>query len=105
MRDNLHQTGELTHVIGHVNACLSLKVRTLKIRMPVPCCITFRRRVCFPPSLQLLPEGNGNPLQHSCLENPMDRGVWWAPVLRVTKSQTRLSTPAAPSQRWGSVTY
>ena len=32
--------------------------------------------------------GNGNPLQHSCLENPMDRGAWWAIVHRVTKSQT-----------------
>ena len=30
-------------------------------------------------------EGNGNPLQHSCLENPMDRGVWWAAVHGVTK--------------------
>ena len=29
--------------------------------------------------------GNGNPLQHSCLENPMDRGAWWATVHRVTK--------------------
>ena len=36
-------------------------------------------------------EGNGNPLQYSCLENPMDRGAWWAIVHRVTKSQTRLS--------------
>ena len=35
--------------------------------------------------------GNGNPLQCSCLENPMDRGVWWATVCGVTKSQTRLS--------------
>ena len=36
-------------------------------------------------------EGNGNPLQYSCLENPMDRGAWWATVHRVTKSRTRLS--------------
>ena len=36
-------------------------------------------------------EGNGNPLQYSCLENPMDRGAWWAIVHRVTKSRTRLS--------------
>ena len=34
--------------------------------------------------------GNGNPLQYSCLENPMDRGAWWATVHRVTKSQTLL---------------
>ena len=32
----------------------------------------------------------GNPLQYSCLENPMDRGVWWATVHRVTKSHTQL---------------
>ena len=37
-------------------------------------------------------EGNGNPFQYSCLENPLDRGAWRATVHRVTKSQTRLST-------------
>ena len=36
-------------------------------------------------------EGNGSPLQYSCLENPMDRGAWWAAVHGVTKSRTRLS--------------
>ena len=36
-------------------------------------------------------EGNGTPLQYSCLENPMDGGAWWAAVYGVTKSQTRLS--------------
>ena len=36
-------------------------------------------------------EGNGNPLQYSCLENPMDGGAWWAAVHGVTKSWTRLS--------------
>ena len=35
--------------------------------------------------------GNGNPLQYSCLENPMDRGSWWATVHGVTKSWTQLS--------------
>ena len=35
--------------------------------------------------------GSGNPLQYSCLENPMDGGSWWATVCGVTKSQTRLS--------------
>ena len=33
-------------------------------------------------------EGHGNPLQYSCLENPMDRGAWWATVPRVAQSQT-----------------
>ena len=36
-------------------------------------------------------EGNGTPLQYSCLENPMDWGAWWAAVHGVAKSQTRLS--------------
>ena len=36
-------------------------------------------------------EGNGTPLQYSCLENPMDRGAWWAAVHGVTTSGTRLS--------------
>ena len=37
-------------------------------------------------------EGNGNPLQYSCLENPMGGGAWWATVHGVAKSRTRLST-------------
>ena len=36
-------------------------------------------------------EGNGTPLQYSCLENPMDGGAWWAAVHGVSKSWTRLS--------------
>ena len=35
-------------------------------------------------------EGNGNPLQYSCLENPMDRGAWWATVDGAAKSRTQL---------------
>ena len=38
--------------------------------------------------LQVLGEGNGNPLQYSCLENPMKGGAWYAPVHGVTKSRT-----------------
>ena len=37
-----------------------------------------------------LEEGHGNPIQYSCLENPMDRGAWWATVHRAAKSQTWL---------------
>ena len=36
-------------------------------------------------------EGNGNPLQNSCLENPMDRGAWWATVHGVAKGWTQLN--------------
>ena len=42
-------------------------------------------------SASLQPHGNGNPLQYSCLENPMDGGAWYATVHGVAKSQTRLS--------------
>ena len=41
-------------------------------------------------SLSCIGEGNGNPLQCSCLENPRDRGVWWAAVYGVAQSRTRL---------------
>ena len=45
----------------------------------------------FPGSGRSPREGNGNPLQEACLENPMDRGAWWATVHGVTKSQTQQS--------------
>ena len=41
-------------------------------------------------SLSCIGEGNGNPLQCSCLENPRDGGAWWAAVYGVTQSRTRL---------------
>ena len=40
-------------------------------------------------------KGNGNPLQDSCLGNPMDRGAWWVTVHGVTKSQTQLNNKTA----------
>ena len=43
-------------------------------------------------------EGNGNPLQYSCLENPRDRGAWWAAVYGVAQSQTRLKRLSSSSQ-------
>ena len=45
----------------------------------------------IPGSGRSLGEGNGNPLQYSCQENPTDRGAWWATVHGVAKSQRRLS--------------
>ena len=44
-------------------------------------------------------EGNGNPLQYSCLETSMDRGVWWAALHGVTKIWTQLSTHALLSYK------
>ena len=47
-------------------------------------------RLHFDFSLSSIGEGNGNPLQCSCLENPRDGGAWWAAVCGVTQSQTQL---------------
>jgi len=47
-------------------------------------------------SLSCIGEGNGNPLQCSCLENPRDGGAWWAAVYGVTQSQTRLKWLSIP---------
>ena len=47
-------------------------------------------RLHFHFSLSCIGEGNGNPLQCSCLENPMDRGAWWAAIYGVAQSRTRL---------------
>ena len=44
-------------------------------------------------------EGNGNPLQCSCLENPANRGAWWAAVYGVVQSQTRLKRLSSSSLR------
>ena len=41
-------------------------------------------------SLSCIGEGNGNPLQCSCLENPRDGGAWWAPIYGVTQSRTQV---------------
>ena len=50
-------------------------------------------------SFSCIGEGNGNPLQDSCLENPRDRGAWWAAVYGVTQSQTRLKRLSSSSSR------
>ena len=42
-------------------------------------------------------EGNGNPLQYSCLENPMDGAAWWAAVYGATQSRTRLKRLSSSS--------
>ena len=48
-------------------------------------------------SLSCIGEGNGNPLQCSCLENPRDGEAWWAAVYGVTQSQTRLKRLSSSS--------
>ena len=48
-------------------------------------------------SLSLIGEGNGNPFQCSCLENPRDGGAWWAAIFGVTQSRTRLKQLSSSS--------
>ena len=49
-------------------------------------------------SLSCIGEGNGNPLQCSCLENPRDRGAWWAAIYGVAQSWTRLKRLSSSSK-------
>ena len=53
----------------------------------------------FPFSLSCIGEGNGNPLQYSCLKNPRDRGAWWAAVYGIAQSRTRLTRLSSSSSR------
>ena len=60
-------------------------------------------RLHFHFSLSCIGEGNGNPLQCSCLENPRDGGAWWATVYGVAQSRTRLkrlSSSSSSSFHW-----
>ena len=54
-------------------------------------------RLPFHFSLSCIGEGNGNPLQRSCLENPRDGGAWWAAVYGVAQSWTRLKRLSSSS--------
>ena len=54
-------------------------------------------RLHFHFSLLCTGEGNGNPLQSSCLENPRNRGAWWAAVCGVAQSRTRLKRLSSSS--------
>ena len=78
-------------------------------RSQVGCCLWGRtesdttERVHFHFSLSCIGEGNGNPLQCSCLENPRDGGAWWAAVYGVAQSQTqlkRLSSSSSSRVQW-----
>ena len=63
-------------------------------------------RLPFHFSLSCIGEGNGNPLQCSCLENPRDGGAWWAAVYGVTQSQTRLKWLSSSSiLQWKFLTF
>ena len=61
-----------THYEIHESVCINIRIWNQNLQMIA---YTFG-------------EGNGTPLQYSCLESPMDGGAWWAAVHGVTKSQT-----------------
>ena len=61
-------------------------------------------RLHFDFSLSCIGEGNGNPLQCSCLENPRDRGAWWAAIYGVAESRTLLKwLSSSSSSLWKTV--
>ena len=62
-------------------------------------------RLHFHFSLSCIGEGNGNPLQCSCLENPMDGGAWWAAIYEVAQSRTQLTRLSSSSRPTGKVGY
>ena len=58
---------------------------------------TLTERLNYQFSIKCIREGNGNPLQCSCLENPRDGGAWWAAVYGVAQSRTRLKRLSSSS--------
>ena len=82
-RKELEMTEQLTLSLSFEASKVALVVKNLSANAGDPGSI---------PGLGRSPgEGNGNPLQYSCQENPVDRGAWWATVDGVAKSRTRLS--------------
>ena len=62
-------------------------------------------RLHFHFSLSCIGEGNGNPLQCSCLENPRDGGAWWAALYGVAQSRTRLKRLSSSSSRYVGILF
>ena len=69
--------------------CQYIKVNTSQTKLIITPQYTYTK-LHFHFSLSCIGEGNGNPLQCSCLENPRDGGAWWAAVFGVAQSRTRL---------------
>ena len=88
----------LTQRVGVMGCQVSSGFRSSYMCMSFPGGSEVKASACNEGDLGSIPglggspgEGNGNPLQYSCLENPMDGEAWWATVHRVAKSLTRLS--------------
>ena len=81
-----------TYVYIHVYICVYMCIHIYGRRQ-----WHFTERLRFHFSLSCIGEGNGNPLQCSCLENPMDGEAWWAAVHGVAQSWTRLKRLSSSS--------
>ena len=83
----LKETGGFWEMLVEVGASQVAPV----VKNPLADAGDIRDTGSIPGSGRCTGDGNGNPLQYSCLENPMDRGAWWDVVRRVAKSWTRLN--------------
>ena len=70
--------------------CFRASQVALVVKNPPANAGDLRNAGSIPGSGRFPGKGHSNPLQYSCLENPMDRGAWWVTVLGVTQSRTRL---------------
>ena len=83
---------------------LMLPYKSLKLSF---CCwleLDTTEQLHFHFAFSCIGEGNGNPLQYSCLENPRDSGAWWAAIYGVAQSRTRLKQLSS-SSRWVPVLF
>ena len=79
------------NVYGDVDSFITIVSRVIIVQSDT------NERLHFHFSLSCIGEGNGTPLQYSCLENPRDRGAWWAAVYGVAQSWTRLTRLSSSS--------
>ena len=107
LKDQLLLTAPLAGTLAHLGSLLSVENDLLKMKTEL--CHSLLKtllgssqgyqRLRFHFSLSCIGEGNGNPLQCSCLENPRDGGAWWAAVYGVAQSRTRLKRLSSSSSR------
>ena len=92
------EIGPLDHHIFSLSGTSAHPLSQVATASGLPCGSDGKESACHAGDLGSIPgsercpgEGNGNPLQHSCLENPMDRGAWWATVHGVAKRHDRVT--------------